>query len=188
MRLFVAINLPGPFREELAALIARLKRDITGPKWVRAEGIHLTLRFLGEVGEAELPRLLAALSTVADGAGQSFTVHAGGLGLFPDQGRPRVLWIGLHEATGALVALQGRIESAVRAEGLPGIKNEDRSFRPHLTLARLDDAGASIPMKVFVGSHRAEHLGSFEVSTVTLFRSILGPGGARYDPIQEYRL
>ena len=188
MRLFVAIDLPAPMREQLATLIARLKREITGPKWVRAGGIHLTLRFLGEVGETDLPRLRIALSTVGDGAGRCFSVLVGGLGLFPEQGRPRVLWIGLHEATGALAALHRRIESAVREAGLPGIKNEDRSFRSHLTLARLDDASASIPMRVYVGSQRAEHLGSFEVSAVTLFRSILGPGGARYDPIQEYRL
>lgn len=188
MRLFVAVDLPGEIREKLATLLARLKREITGPKWVRAEGIHLTLRFLGEVGETELPRLRAALSSVADGAVHGFDVTVEGLGLFPERGRPRVLWIGLHEETGALGALQHRIELAVREAGLPGIKVEEGSFRPHLTLARLGETKPSIPIRDFVEAGHAENLGAFEVSAVTLFQSLPGPGGAQYRVIQEYSL
>jgi len=188
VRLFVAVELPDLLRERLAALITRLSREITGPKWARAEGIHLTLRFLGEVGEPDLPRLRTALSAIADNPAHGFEVSVRGLGLFPDKGRPRVLWIGLHEPGDALKILQARVEASVREAGLPGIKREDRSFRPHLTLARFGDAKPSIPIREYVERRKNEDLGILEVSSVTLFQSVLHPSGAQYKAIQEYRL
>ena len=188
MRLFVAIDLPGPMREKLAALITRLKRELTGPKWVRPEGVHLTLRFLGEVGEPDLPRLRTALGTIADGSGRHVDVSVEGLGQFPERGRPRVLWIGLHEPGGMLAALQRRVEQAVRSAALPGIKDEEKEFRPHLTLARLGEANLSAAIRILIERQPLESLGSFQVSAVTLFQSLLGPGGAQYRVIEVYPL
>ena len=188
MRLFVAVELPEFMRERLDLLLSRLKRELTGPRWARAEGIHLTLRFLGEINEADLPGLRAALCSISGGAGQRCEVKVEGLGLFPERGRPRVLWIGLHEKTGALAALQLRVESAVREAGLPGYKTEERSFHPHLTLARFGETKPSIPIRKFVESKRAESLGAFEISSVALYQRLLAPGGARYNIIQEYSL
>ena len=188
MRLFVAVDLPGMLRERLAELLSRLRTEVTGPKWVRSEGIHLTLRFIGEVDEADLPRLTAAVSGVAWGDVPAFDVAVRGLGQFPEKGRPRVLWIGLHEAGGALAMLQSRVERAVDGAALPGVRSEERPFRPHLTLARMGDARASIPIKDLVQRHHDEDLGVFKVVSVTLFQSLLHPSGARYRPIREYGL
>lgn len=188
MRLFVAVDLPAFVRERLATLIAALRREVTGPRWVRVEGIHLTLKFLGEVAVADLPRLREALTAVADGSGRGFQVFVEGLGQFPERGRPRVLWIGLREQSGALASLHGRVEAAVSDAGMPGIKSEQRPFHPHLTLARIGEERTSIPIRGLVEAHRAESLGGFDVTAVTLFQSQLGPGGARYKPIQEYPL
>jgi len=113
--------------------------DATGPvrerglpvTWVRPEGLHLTLKFLGEVEEARDAELRAALAE-AGGAGRAVTLEIGGCGVFPDFRRPRVVWVGIAPEP-ALELLQDRVERAFAPLGFP---TEARAFRPHLTLGR----------------------------------------------------
>src|SRR3989475_13040991 len=94
VRLFVALNLPAPVREALWAATARA-RDLGLPvKWVRGEGLHLTLKFLGDVAGGQEPELAAALTRAAAGA-RNLTLALGGFGVFPDFRRPRVVWVGI---------------------------------------------------------------------------------------------
>ena len=190
MRLFVAVAIPPEIREALRRLVGELRSEIRGPRWVRPEGIHLTLRFLGEVEEPSLPGLVAELERSLPGSVTPFDVEVAGIGVFPERGRPRVLWVGLDEAGDRLSTLQRRVESAV-ATAVPNLKKETRPFAPHLTLARFGDArppaglGATIAR---YGGERRPRLGTFTVMSVHLLQSLLGPGGAEYRQLGEYRL
>jgi 2'-5' RNA ligase len=179
VRLFVAVDLPAFLRERLATLIATLRREVTGPRWVRVEGIHLTLKFLGEVAEADLPKLRDALTAVGEGSGRGFHVIVEGLGQFPERGRPRVLWIGLREQSGALAALQGRVEDAVSHAGLPGIKSEQRPFHPHLTLARWRDSRPSDRTRALAAEIH-EPIAPLGIDSIALYQSRLSSAGSTY--------
>ena len=131
MRLFVALNLPEPVRRAVWEAAATI-RDLGLPvKWVPPDGIHLTLKFLGEVADQREPELRTALSRAARGA-RALPLVIGGFGAFPDPHRPRVLWVGI-DPDPALELLQHRIEEEF---GPLGFSPEGRPFRPHLTLGR----------------------------------------------------
>ncbi len=140
-RAFIAVDLSPEIRTEIEALIARLRRmpGQAGMRFVSASGIHLTLKFLGDI-PAELGDLLHQALERATAARSAFSVRVRGAGCFPDAGRPRVVWVGLEEPRGELSALQRAIEAECVALGLPA---EDRPFSPHLTLGRVRrEAGA----------------------------------------------
>ena len=134
MRLFVAIELPDRVRGALAAAIDDLRSTVRGPfRWVGPDGIHLTLKFLGDVPETGVEALVTGL------AGASLTVqplelHLEGAGTFPPGRPPSVVWAGLGGDLAALNALCDAVEAAMAGAGMSA---ETRTFRPHLTLARV---------------------------------------------------
>ncbi|MGA8768629.1 MAG: RNA 2',3'-cyclic phosphodiesterase, partial [Candidatus Acidiferrales bacterium] len=134
MRLFVALELPGEVRQTLGDLIARLKPQCRAAKWVRPEGMHMTLKFIGHAiadGDAKkLDATRAALAAVK--SGEPVEMRYRGVGFFPDARRPRVVCCGV-EASANLAQLAADIERALEPLGIP---REDRAFVPHLTLAR----------------------------------------------------
>ncbi len=148
-------------------------------RFVPVSGIHLTLKFLGEiplgVGESLRPALDHAAA-----ARPAFTVHVRGAGCFPNPHRPRVLWVGLEETQGALMALQRSIEIECAGLGLPA---ENRPFSPHLTLGRIRrEAGAEAAsfIRAVLDREQAVELGVMTVDSVHLYRSDLRPTGAEY--------
>jgi 2'-5' RNA ligase len=108
-----------------------------------------------------------------------------GVGVFPDKGRPRVVWTGLREVNGSLQDLQQRVEGAAKEAGFPA---EGRPFKPHLTLARMGEGRPASDLPLILARHSLDVLGSIRVSTVCLFQSILRPSGAEYRLIEEYHL
>jgi 2'-5' RNA ligase len=188
VRLFVAAEIPPEIRQALAELMDALKREIPGPRWVRPEGIHLTLRFLGEVAEAELPRLAGELAVHVPGSGSPFEVRVEGMGVFPETGRPRVLWVGLVQPGGELEKLQSVVERALEATALAGVKPEGRPFRPHLTMARFGEGRPDPALAAALATRRDRTWGRFTVSSICLFQSLLGPGGATYRKLKEQKL
>src|SRR5574341_2186413 len=131
MRLFIALNLPEPVREALWTAVRPL-RDLGLPvKWVRADGIHLTLKFLGEVSEDREPEMRAAVGRARAGA-RPLPLALGGFGAFPDARRPRVVWAGVAPEP-SLELLQHGVEREFAPLGFP---TEARLFRPHVTLGR----------------------------------------------------
>jgi len=176
LRAFVAIELPPQVRQALG----RLQNPPGGQqvKWVRAEGIHLTLKFLGEVEEARVPELTQAL-TGACGGLRPFRLHLAGLGVFPGPSRPRVAWVGLAGEIDRLLQLQSRVEGALASLGFPP---EQRPFTAHLTLARLREGTGPQEARAFGEAFLKQAVAEldFPVEGVSLMRSQLHPGGAVY--------
>jgi 2'-5' RNA ligase len=192
MRCFVAIELPEATRGALRRIQDDLRAGLDRLRWVRPDGIHLTLRFLGEVAAERAGTLSAALGRRIGGSVPPFALSVRGLGIFPPRGRPRVLWIGLAgSGTGdgdgleALKRLHGRVEEACAEAGFPG---EGRPFHPHLTLARVAAGRPDERIPRLVAERRDAEGGAFAVTAVCLFQSILRPSGTEYRKIKEFGL
>jgi 2'-5' RNA ligase len=182
MRAFLALDLPAWLRAELGKLQRALRPSCPGWRWARPEGIHLTLKFLGEVAvpDAERQREFWR-KTVEPFAPVRYRVR--GVGVFPTVRQPRVLWVGVQEtgAPGCLEPLADALERTARACGFAA---EDRRFRPHLTLARaVRDEQPVVP-----DLHTPFETGETTAREVVLFRSELRPDGARYFPVDTFPL
>lgn len=174
MRAFIAIELPASIREALAREQARFRAASDDARWARPEGIHLTLKFLGDISvrqEAEVKNALGRLERF-----ETFTVRVHGFGFFPNAKRPRVFWAGL-EAPPGLARLAAQVESAMACVGFPP---EDRPFRPHLTLARFKTPRPQPRFESLLAAEETSPVGSFEVSEFFLWESLLLSGGAEY--------
>lgn len=172
----MALELAEEVRRRIGDLVSQLRPRMPEVRWVRPEGFHLTLRFLGDATPGQVERVGGAL----EGAAAACPVSEGairGLGAFPDRGQPRILWLGLA-VDPSVMALQAACE---RAAAAAGFAVERRPFKPHLTLGRWRES-AKRP------SFPPADLGSALLDTLTLFRSDLRPGGAIYTPLRRLAL
>lgn len=187
IRAFIAIDLPPHIQQKLGEVLDQLKQPETrAVRWVPAKNIHLTIKFLGDVSQANLEILTKLLKSEV-GRFRPFEVRVGGLGAFPSMRRPRVVWVGV-EAPPTLPAMQHSIEAGTVRLGYAA---EDRPFSPHLTLGRVAHNASPDEVRsvadVLVGLKVGE-LGTALVDHVRLFRSDLQPGGAIYTPLYTTRL
>lgn len=181
VRSFVAIDLSEPARLALAALqrdlqVAAPPRTI---RWTAPASIHLTLQFLGDVPLDRIPPITAGLRSVCNGI-RPFAFDVAGLGVFPDRRRPRIVWVGVHEASGALAALQRRVGEVLVPLGFP---LEARAFSPHLTVGRAARDASPRDLAALGEQIAQSDVGFIEriaVDHVTLMRSDLRPGGPVY--------
>jgi len=181
VRSFVAIDLPDALRRAMEERIEALSsaRPSRIIRWVRPEGIHLTLKFLGDVETGEMENVRNVVSEVVPRF-SAFTFSASGLGCFPSFQHPRVIWVGIREQSGTLAALQVALEDGFAGQGF---RKENRTFHPHLTLGRIrrgvrQDDQRSVG-KVLKGMQRFS-LGEVHVKEVCLVSSELNPSGAVY--------
>jgi len=189
LRTFIAVDLNEPLKKELAALQARLREQVApgSVRWVRPEGIHLTLKFLGDTPADRVDEIGRALAQAAAQV-QPFAFTVGGLGCFPNTRRPRVVWVGLQEPTGALVRLRDAVEAHVAPLGFP---TEKRPFRPHLTLGRVQRRASKSEVREIGEIVAAAPVGTIarmHVTTVSYIQSELKPGGAVYTTLHEAAL
>lgn len=185
-RLFFAIPIPEATRDVVADLASRVQAAVDGEgahiRWVRMDGLHLTLRFLGPTPEERLPALIELVEDEAKRT-PAFEVEIAGAGAFPGPSRPRTLWLGLREGTDRLAEMAARIADGVVAHAGEGL--DTRPFAPHLTIARTDGVRAA-PRAARVLEELAADLDvRFRADRVVLYRSHLGHGPARYEPIHE---
>ena len=173
-RLFVGIPLPEDVREPLAALCGGLP----GAKWVAPENLHLTLRFIGEVGGDDAEDIHQALTRVR---GSAFDLTLSGIDCFASGRKVRALWAGVVRED-RLVRLQDRIEAALVRTG---IEPERRKFKAHVTLARFRN-GDPPRIGAFIERNNRFSAGPFRVEHFTLFRSFLGREGAHYESLADY--
>ncbi|HEU0091659.1 MAG TPA: RNA 2',3'-cyclic phosphodiesterase [Vicinamibacteria bacterium] len=176
IRAFVALPLPDTLRRAVAETIRRLKPSLPGLRFVRDEGAHVTLRFLGWTRADTIAALEAPLRAAA-AACPPLDLAVRGLGTFPERGRPRVLWLGL-EVPRAAAALQAACERTAVAAGF---EPETRAFHPHLTLGRWGDRARRLPLPDV-------DLGSAQVGALVLYRSELRPSGSVYTPLAVFPL
>jgi 2'-5' RNA ligase len=186
IRAFVALELPEGVRRELAGLQKQLAEAGKGVKWVRPEGIHLTLKFLGSVEEDRIEAITQAMEAAAASCG-ALRLKLKGVGAFPGLARPRVVWVGLVGDTERLGLLQRELETRLAALGWAP---EARPFAPHLTLGRVKEPvrGKSPLAEAILRLSGVEPEGDFEAAELVLFRSELKPGGAVYTKLRSVRL
>jgi len=185
-RLFVACELPGEAKEALAAVQRLLQeRGTEGLRWVRPEGIHLTLKFLGEVPARRLEAIERALARAVQEP-FSLSVRLGRLGSFGGSTGLRVVWVGLEGDVEELARLAARVEGALDPLGFP---RERRPFAAHLTLARVKEGASPQDRRRLFGLVRSLEpppLPGATLETVSLMQSTLEPGGARYQCLARF--
>lgn len=191
IRCFIAIELSQELLERLADVQAALRQDdwMDQVRWVRPEGIHLTLKFLGNVPEERITAINQAIREAIAAAGVGpFTLQAAGLGTFPNFRRPAVIWVGVQDDTQELQRLQEAIEAAMERLGF---QREERPFHPHLTLGRVNRrAGSGYRRKLgeVLQARQVGDVGRIRVEAVSLMRSQLHPQGAVYTQLATHPL
>ncbi len=175
MRLFVALPLPAAARDEIAALLTRMKGCDWPVRWVQNEGLHLTLKFYGEVAPERLDVIEESVRFAAAGTGP-LPLRIDALGAFPSVRHPRVLWVGL-DAPPALELLQDRLERGGESIGFPP---EGAPFRPHVTLGRVRE-GHRLPPRALEEMDGTYERVAFLAEEVVLYESLLSREGPRYE-------
>jgi 2'-5' RNA ligase len=133
MRCFIALDISAAVRDEFAGLLEDLKASGADVKWTEPQNLHLTLKFLGEIGEDKVEKVKQALEGLVSQS-RPFAIRFAGLGSFGDPKHPRVLWVGVEEGRDELKNLALKIETQLQALGF---EKEPRSFSAHLTLGRV---------------------------------------------------
>lgn len=186
MRLFVALELDDSVRRALGAALETLARRVQGVKWVRPETIHITLKFLGEMKDSDLPRIAEAVAECAKAAAPS-RLDFRGLGAFPNADRPRVVWAGASEPVnpGALARLSGNLDAALAPFGA---KRENRAFKAHATLGRVRRPKSMPELARSLRQMAEEPFGQMEAAEIVLMQSDLTPKGPVYKPLSRHPL
>ena len=189
-RVFVAVPLPEPAFRAMASLVegVRAQSDpaVRDVRWVRLDGLHLTLRFIGQFDEDRIAAFGEAMDRAAAGLGP-FDVAIEGAGAFPAVGRPRVLWLDVTDGRDALTAAAAALDDEL---AIAGLERSDRPYRAHLTVARADGIRAGPDVARRLVEAGAGHRTSFTATEMVLFETIQGGGGgpARYEPLRRAAL
>lgn len=185
IRTFIAVNLALSVAEEIAKVQARLQQIEADIRWVRVKGMHLTLKFLGDIDPRQVAPILDTLHAALREQA-ALHVTARGLGGFPNLKRPRVIWAGL--SGDGLKELRDHVEAALVRLDFPPQASQERRFTPHITLGRVrSQRGWNRVLPLIRQSERAD-FGHSTVDTVTVYQSDLQPGGAVYTPLGSVSL
>lgn len=183
-RIFVAVRLDPALRDGVRALERRIEERGPVPRWIPAENLHLTLRFLGQISPPQLARVQRAVRAAATGVAP-FRIRLAGIGAFPSLRRPQVIWVGITEGADRLKALAGRLDDELARERFP---KEPRPFRPHLTLARIRDPSLTGSLEGASASLGGFEVGEQGVTALAVMESHLRPSGALHIPVEEVPL
>jgi 2'-5' RNA ligase len=184
MRTFIAIELETNIKNNLSEFIRQMDQKTRSVRWVNSQGMHLTLKFLGETAEKKVAPVRSALDlAVKDYA--PFPLSLKGTGCFPPKAKfPRVLWVGV-EPNETLLGLQTRLENEMEKLGYP---KEKREFLPHLTLGRCKKPQELGPVLSILQEQEKRAFGKMMVDKITFFQSVLKPTGAEYRVLSEHVL
>lgn len=183
MRTFIAVEVPDSAKDRIAQMVNRLKATGTDIKWVEPDNIHVTLKFLGNIGTGQPAVIRDGLSAALDTA-DAFDLKLGRIGAFPDMNRPRVFWISIVEGRDELVAMQHRIETELHARGFV---REERPFSPHLTIGRVRSPRGLTKLTDLIGDMAFE-TEPFSVKRAAVVKSDLKPDGPMYTVIDHVEL
>lgn len=183
MRCFIAIEIPETVKSVLSGIEEELKKTEADVRWVNPDNIHLTLKFLGNIKEETVKKVMKMMETVCSSC-NSFNLEVKGLGVFPSIKSPRVLWVDIEESD-VLKSLQEEIDKKM----VPiGFEREDRKFTPHLTMGRFRSSIGKGALLEVIKQHEKDTFGTIDVQYISLMRSDLNPEGARYTRIAEIPL
>jgi 2'-5' RNA ligase len=186
VRCFVAIDLSAEVRAALAHAQAGVRRAAPAAdvRWVDPVAFHLTLKFLGQVSDARVPAVSAALETAAGGE-PAIALAASGLGAFPSLARARVVWAGITAGAPELARLAAAVDRALEPLGFTP---EGRPFQSHLTIGRVRSPRGARALAAAVEAAAGEQLGSWRAEEVVLYESLLRSTGAVYRAVSRHRL
>jgi RNA 2',3'-cyclic 3'-phosphodiesterase len=185
VRIFIALDIPGEICARMIDYTERALALAPEARWARPEGLHVTLKFIGEVSEARVEQIKEALATVKTAP---FEVTFEKVGFFPTAKSPRVFWIGV-ESGEALSTLADLIDDATHSVGIP---REERAYSPHLTLARSGSGpGAQQqlkPLATLLHDHAPPQFGTMTAREFFLYLSQPQRGGSKYTKLQRFEL
>jgi len=183
IRLFLAVDPSQEVLNEVGRIQERFKKTIQGDiRWVRPEGIHLTLKFFGYVSEADIANISQVVKNNTVNI-KPFMLNIRRVGVFPSVNRARVLWLGMDGDIDVLIRLQKEID--IELQGY-GFEMENRPFSPHLTLARIKEPKGLIGLAKIMEKSEEYVAGSFSVDGLNLFKSTLTPKGAVYTKLEYF--
>jgi len=185
VRTFVAIELDEASRRRCGAALRDLAGAVRAVRWVKPDAAHLTLKFIGELAEQELPAAICAIRA-ATAPGRPFLMTLAGLSGFPPRGGARVVYVPVLEPTGELAALAERVDRSL-SESL-GIAREKRPFQAHVTLGRARRHAQGPPAAQIAELLADSDFGQVTVRSVVLMKSDLTPAGALYTPLERFGL
>jgi len=183
IRAFIAIELPANITDALKNIQDSLKDEMNKVAWVKPENIHLTIRFLGDIETCKIDSIAGLLEGAAVKT-HSFDISVKGVGGFPTIDNPRVVWVGIEDNKNVL-PLYNNLEEGLESLGL---KKEERSFKPHLTLGRVKFLSDKKLFKKRIEKYNNINLGQFAAEGICLFQSTLTPNSAVYVKLKEYKL
>lgn len=178
MRLFVAIEFEERHRSAIGRVQDSLRPRCEDVRWIPPGQLHLTVKFLGEVADRDVPGTIDAVSRAA-GTSEPFDMELSGCGCFPPGGSVRIVWVGGHEPTGALSGCVEHIERELEPLGFP---RERRPFSPHTTIGRVREDRTNGRLRSAVDSAKFGPA-ALSVSSVTVMSSVLSPRGPDYAPV-----
>ena len=186
LRTFLAIDLPSVLHSAIGQNIRAVQRELPGLSWSKTENLHINLKFLGETTESQIDQIRRAVEPAVSHV-SPFVIELKGFGVFPDHRSPRVLWIGLGGALDSLTALADCVGRAVVPLGFP---QEDRPFRPHLTVARVKKDHREVGRVLGALGVLTDPFpcGPLPVDRVTLFKSDLRQTGPIYTKLWDVSL
>ena len=184
IRSFIAVEMPQAILAKLATMQQLLRGEGAQVAWVRLEGLHVTLKFLGYVPAEQIAAIGDALAGIAE-RHRPFRLSVARIGGFPSPRRPRVVWAGVEAGVEEMSALAREVEDAMAALGFA---REERPFQPHLTLGRVKAPEGIERLAAAMGAHAEEQFGEARVAEMVLMRSDLSPQGAHYTALRRVPL
>lgn len=183
MRSFIAINLPDSIKREIDSTVERLQPVSPPARWVPGSNLHLTLKFLDEISPDQVLPIRGAVTQAAANT-RSFEIRLGGFGVFPNERKARVFWIGIEAGFETMKKLAREIDRATVPLGFP---REEREFSAHVTLARFREPGP-VEQLMKAASHMPYRSASTRVGSLELMKSVLSAAGAKYSVLESVPL
>ncbi len=177
IRAFIAVTLAKSIVEQIAKIYWAGQETRADIRWVRWEGLHVTLKFLGNINRHQIEPVLAVMHETAQGC-RPFNVVAQGIGTFPNLHRPQTVWVGLQGQE--LNTLKVALENALIPLDFP---SDARKFTPHLTLGRVRSLQGWEHLLPMIKAHAQTVFGESTIRHMTLYQSDLRPEGAVYTPL-----
>ncbi|HEV3447199.1 MAG TPA: RNA 2',3'-cyclic phosphodiesterase [Gemmataceae bacterium] len=185
LRTFIGVDIGKTIRDRAVALQEKLSPSTNGVKWVEPQNLHVTLLFLGEVDDREIPAVCRAVSEQTAGH-LPFEMGVEKLGCFPHPRRPRVIWIGVGEGAQELCALHDGLEPPLLELGC--YRREERRYRPHVTLGRVRGERPADQLAAVLAQNQDWKGGKIPVNEVLVMSSELTPQGPNYTILSRGKL